>query len=455
MTGAHWQRNGSGMDVANWMPGVLLLVALVFGGGVEGIGDSVVYGTAAIVAGAILWRGWPRQHNAKSVAIDTIVLAALGLCLLHLVPLPVALTMSDGTRAQILGELKTVGLSPAWVAISLDRWASIRALLAVVVFAALWWAMRHASAGARIHTIKAAILIAVPMALLAMWQATAKADTTGGHALFMNRNHFATLLTMLLPFAFAAAHSRGKPSSPLAQAGWYAAAGMLLVGIASTFSRAGAVLAGGTLLASLIFVVWPHIVDRRGRLVAAAVMMAAITAAVASTAGKLHARFAEGMAGNLRWEYYLRSWQVLEDYFPWGSGIGTFRAAFQRGEAVESLLSPAWGPGEYIFALYAHNEPLQVGIEAGLPGLLLVAGFVTVIACAIVATLRPGARTGAWQRAAAISVPVPLLHSLVDSPLRTLACIGLLAVALAMLASAQAGSEVRGVRVAAPKRPGR
>jgi O-antigen ligase len=442
----HAQKN----KVANWMPGVLLLVAVVFGGGVEGIGDSVVYGTTAIAAGTLLWNKWPPGQDSSLVGMDVIIAAALGLCLVQFVPLPVMLTMSRGARAEVLGELKTVGLSPAWAAISLDLGASVRAMLAVVVFAVLWWTIRRASAGSRINTVKAAILVSVPMALLAAWQATAKADSTGGQAFFMSRNHFATLLTMLLPFAFAAANSRGKPSSPLAQAGWYAAAGMLLLGIASTFSRAGAVLAVGTLVASLIFLVWPS-VGRRGRFFAGAALTVAIAAAVASTAGKLHARFAAGVVGDMRWQYDLRSWELLKGYFPWGSGVGTFRAVFQRGEAVDSLLSPVWGPGEYIFSLYAHNEPLQIGIEAGLPGLVLAAVFVTVVACAIIATLRPGARTDMWRRAAAISVPVPLLHSLVDSPLRTLACIGSLGVAVAMLFSPRAGSEARGGRVVAPR----
>ncbi|GAA4854155.1 O-antigen ligase family protein [Luteimonas vadosa] len=414
--------------------GVLLLAALLFGGGVRGTGDWIVYAVTAMAAGVLVW-GWnPRDGHPWTRVVDAIILATLAVCVLQLLPLPLALTTAGGERAAILAELRVAGVHPEAMAISLDRWASVRALLAAGTFATLWGLTRHLSRADRIVLVKGVLVVAVLLAAVGIAQAIAKPDTTGGHAFFTSRNHFATLLAMLVPFSVAAACSGAPANGPASRIGWYGVAGTLVLAVAFTYSRTGVVLVALALTASLWGIVWPRLHGRRARLLASGVVAGGAVAVLLLSADRLAARFSDGLVGDLRWQYFARSAQAVADYFPWGSGVGTFAGTYERNEAVESLLSPAWGPGEYIFALYAHNEPLQVGIEAGLPGLGLMLAFLAVVSWGIVAAFRAGGRGDSWRCAAAIAVAMPLLHSLVDSPLRTLACSAVLALGLSLLA---------------------
>jgi len=173
-------------------------------------------------------------------------------------------------------------------------------------------------------------------------------------------------------------------------------------------------------------------------------MSIAIVAAGYFASDRLLQRFNSDMLGDLRWQYFENSWEVLKAYFPWGSGLGSFRAVYAQFEPLQSL-------GEFTYANHAHNEVLQNTIEGGLPALALMGAFVAVVATAAVRAVNGGVVADYWRQAALISVSVPLLHSLVDYPLRTLACSTLLALALAVLVS---GGAVR-CNQGASKRPQR
>ena len=108
--------------------------------------------------------------------------------------------------------------------------------------------------------------------------------------------------------------------------------------------------------------------------------------------------------------------------------MGSFREVYRQFEPLQSL-------GEFTFANHAHNELLQNTIEGGLPALVLMLVFVGVVVASALALLRRGGGADPWRRAALVSASVPLIHSLVDYPLRTLACGILLALALAVLLS--------------------
>ncbi|MBX7535471.1 O-antigen ligase family protein [Qipengyuania sp. GH1] len=121
------------------------------------------------------------------------------------------------------------------------------------------------------------------------------------------------------------------------------------------------------------------------------------------------------------------SWQMLKVYFPFGSGIGSFEAAFRISEPDE-LLSP-----NYINM--AHNDILQLAIEGGLVNILLWAA---TFSLAIFATVKAGQKLSAKKAKAfwAVfmgSLAVLLLSSAFDYPLRTPLFQALLAVAMVAL----------------------
>ncbi len=408
----------------------LLLAALVLGGAGRGPGDAVVH-MVAIFALGLGWHRWaqPRAVTPLQRALLMTLLAAVGVGILQLLPLPAQMFAALPPRAHVLAELQQAGLAPGWMPMTLDVWGTVRAVLALVCFLAMWLLCTTLPLDQRIQLLKLAVSAAVPMAMLGFFQANAKLDTTGGSGLFENRNHFASLMAMLSPAAIVAgwqSHQRRR----WALAGcWYAAAVVLLIAAALSYSRAGSLLAGGAAVATVVLLGRARARDWRVWL-AGAVGVAMAAGGIGYFAGdRLLARFGSDAFGDLRWQYVENGWKVLLAYFPWGSGLGSFQAVYERFEPIESL-------GEFTFARHAHNELLQNTIEAGAAGLLLMLLFLAVAAAAMLRPARGRRPAHAWHAASAIACVVPLLHSAVDYPLRTLACSTVLALVLSIVMDA-------------------
>jgi O-antigen ligase len=116
---------------------------------------------------------------------------------------------------------------------------------------------------------------------------------------------------------------------------------------------------------------------------------------------------------DMRWQYAANGIATLRAQFPLGSGFGSFRDAYAQFEPVAEMGRS--------FALHAHNDVLETAIEGGLPGALLLIAGIGLIAWAAIKTLASRRQAGSLAIAASIAAAVPLLHSLVDYPLRTLA----------------------------------
>jgi O-antigen ligase len=118
------------------------------------------------------------------------------------------------------------------------------------------------------------------------------------------------------------------------------------------------------------------------------------------------------------------SGEALRDFMPWGSGLGTFRSVYQLYE------NPAQVTNTYV--IHAHNDYVEVALELGLPGILLMIAFLAWWMRAVSKVWRRP-DSGVWARAASIASGVILIHSLVDFPLRTAAIGAVLAMCLALL----------------------
>jgi O-antigen ligase len=131
---------------------------------------------------------------------------------------------------------------------------------------------------------------------------------------------------------------------------------------------------------------------------------------------------------DLRWQYLHYGVEAVRAYFPWGSGAGSFRDVYAPFEPVTAMQS--------VHALHAHNDVLEVALEAGVPGLLLVLFLLILLFPLIWMALRKnggGSRPSTIIPAAAVAVLVPLTHSFVDYPLRTLSVTTVFAILLAVL----------------------
>ena len=133
---------------------------------------------------------------------------------------------------------------------------------------------------------------------------------------------------------------------------------------------------------------------------------------------------------------------VARGYLPAGSGIGSFERVYRMKEDPQAI-DPT------IFVNHAHDDYLELLIETGIPGMLLVVAFLAWFGLMCVRLWR-GAGRDPFAFAGAIAAGVIMVHSLVDFPLRTSAIAATLAMALAMLVkprrSAASEKELRPTR---------
>jgi O-antigen ligase len=110
----------------------------------------------------------------------------------------------------------------------------------------------------------------------------------------------------------------------------------------------------------------------------------------------------------------------IKRFWPIGSGIGSFDDVFQVDETLENL-----SPGR---AARAHNDYLELTLESGVAGLLLLAAW----ACFIVMRAYRSFRAGGLPQCAAAVFVLLALQSMSDYPLRnqTMLCVAALMLGL-------------------------
>src|SRR3546814_75718 len=151
---------------------------------------------------------------------------------------------------------------------------------------------------------------------------------------------------------------------------------MLAIGVVLTGSRSAMALAAIALLLGLP--IWLH--SRRrgavrprmlilGAVGLAAMGLAAVAVLPGSRAELSFDRFA--LTGDARAYIWEDAAYSARRYWPLGAGMGTFDEVFQADESLENLTQRRAGR--------AHNDYLEVAVEAGLPGLLLIAGWLAMI----------------------------------------------------------------------------
>lgn len=432
-----------GDRLAEVVGGSLLAAALVFGGGSRGVGDLVVHLVAlvALALGVMRWRA-VRATRAQRFFLYWL-LAAVVVLGLQLLPLPASVFAVLPRRAEVLADLHQAGVTPSWLPMTLDVWGSVRALLAMMTLAAAWLLTSTLGAEARARLLRLTLILGVAMALLGFAQAAAGEHSplrpydyhhpVGAIGSFANRNHFADLMAMLLPLALAFAFAAQALRHQARAAAWYAMAMLLFLAGALSYSRAGMILMAAVAVAASVFLTRAK--QGAGRpsrhiLPVLAIVLAASGVAIYAWGG-IAQRLAQDPLNDLRWQYLHYGVEAVWAYFPWGSGGGSFRDVYAPFEPVTAMQS--------VHALHAHNDVLEVALEAGVPGLLLVLFLLVLLFPLIWMSLRKnseGGRPSTIIPAAAVAVLVPLTHSFVDYPLRTLSVVTVFAILLAVLMAA-------------------
>ena len=259
---------------------------------------------------------------------------------------------------------------------------------------------------------------------------------------FTNKNHSATFLTAGLLILTYFIHRL-----PLAAATrWLTLGGatvLVFAAILATNSRAGLALGGLAALwcaASLL----AHRAIKVKWLVlgmAAAMALGVGLVSASSVAGRSVQRYGE-IGNDRRWTIWTDTMVATREYFPLGSGMGSFVPVYRTAEPLASV-NPR-------YANRAHNDYLELALEGGLPVIALIVAFLGLWgrlgygaltrAAARAPRQRRGRPTGAVADRCSAQALVGggtilliLLHSIMDYPLRTMIWSALTAFSFALL----------------------
>jgi exopolysaccharide production protein ExoQ len=419
-----------------WLCAALLGCALVLGGGGSPapLPELILELLAAGAVAAWLLIG----PGAGQVPRQAWWIAALvaAVPLVQLVPLPPALWQAMPGRELERAALALIGAEREWRTWSLapDRTlASLLSLgppLAVLVMAA---ALNHRGRIMLLGVICGAGLLTL---LVGALQLTGGPDSAlrfyGPSDLVLlgfqaNRNSTADLMLIAIVAVPAlvvelARRDRFPMSRSFVTGAGLAGMALGTLGVVLTASRTGILLLPLALIGGAIVLrAWLGLSPRRLALATLAAVLAFAVAAWLLWNNAVLTRVAARLsfAGELRPELWRDSLYAARQYFPWGVGMGDFLPAILAGERLEVVRETL--PNR------AHNDFLELAVEAGAFGLAALAAIAATLVLAARKALRQAAKGSAALTIFAIAaLSLLALHSLVDYPLRSmaLACLG-------------------------------
>lgn len=419
-----------------------LFLCLLLGGSSQGVWGNMILRLLALII--IAWALIERRDEPLPKAIRQllwIAAASLLLAVAQMAPLPVSIWSALPGRGFVLESYKLLGLSPTVMSWSLSPYDTLDTLLAllpafgmltaVVAFHGYsrFWLAGAMVAGAVAGVLLGALQVASADPLSSPWYLYRQSNFGVATGFFANGNHMAGLLLATIPFiaAFGATVREQPGDVRKRSAGLAFVMGGLLVvvlGLALNGSLAGYGLGLPVLLASALLLFGARFkVTRFGVFALVAMCVAALAFLWMSPANRSD-RFGAGVSISTR-QTILTNSMGLIGRFGWaGSGLGTYAKVYPLTEAPAQV--------DRVYINHAHNDYLELLVENGFAGLLLILWFLGWWGFAIAKMARSPA-SDPYAYAGAIASAALLLHSLVDYPLRTAAlsavfalCIGLI-----------------------------
>jgi O-antigen ligase len=420
---------------AFWVLGVLLITIGALGGSSRAdVAPLIVLRPLSILAAAYAIYTLNRRQWRLYWPIFLLLAAVLTLLVIHLIPLPPAIWQSLPGRGIIEQIDSLLNVPGRWRPLSMVPSGTVNALYSMAVPIAVFALAAQLGPADHVRLLLLLIMIFVVSGLLGLIQAVG-ADvyifdkTTENTGLFANRNHQGVLLAMLLPMLTVAAFW----SNPIlsARIAVIAAGALALITvplIVVTGSRAG--LIALIMAVALVPVIGVYrkkgTLPLRGRSVAIAYGIAALFFAVLiwmtifASRDTALMRF-EQIDEDLRYPVWVSIVDILPNYLPWGSGIGSYVEVYQILEP-DRLLRPS-------FSNHAHNEWLEIALTAGIPGIVLLACAVLLYCRGIWRSLHTSGPLGAFSRLGLGLILILAFASTFDYPIRTPIMASVLAIA--------------------------
>lgn len=422
----------------------VLLAAFAFGGGGsrQGLANLLVQLTALAVL--VPHRAAVAQFWRKAPAVLGLLIAlSLLLPLLQIIPLPPAVWTALPGRDLVARSVEMTGGEAGWMAFSTNPLRTALALSALITPLAvliIGWALPRDRL-VTIGWIAAALGLVTMLMGLAQLGATTDSTTLFGSrnpgsvllGTFANRNSTALLLGFGLALAALLPVPRPHPVAPIARV---AVCGLLLLTIFLTKSRTGIALAVLPLGLAGLKALWWALHERRtvdagqtkSRLAivfgAFALLTVGGTALIVAAPGPIGAALERFEAKDDPRRYiWDDAGYSASRYWPVGAGIGTFDEVFQVDESLENLTRRTAGR--------AHNDYLELAIEAGLPGLMLASLWIVLIGWLSWRARHSSQRWVAWAGASFLLAIA--LQSITDYPLRNQTILAFAGFALVLL----------------------
>lgn len=428
---------------ARWLLPAYLFLCLILGGSSRAAWGSVVLQLIApwLIAYAALADRRVEQTRGSRLLL-WLLGAWLALVLLQLVPLPPTVWAQLPGRETLAEGYRELGYALPWLPLSMAPYDLLRSLVTLLPpVAALLMVLRLRQNEAGVAgAIVVAAMAGVTLGALQVggggpgqspWYPY-EITNVGAVGFFANSNHMGSLLLVAFPFAVAlvarrsGSGSRSNFATPSAALG---AAGCLMIAIGVALNRSLAALG------LFIPVVFASILllrqgSKHKRLIAPVAAVAVVICLAVVTGSGLRSELAGSDTSSFvtRADMWRNTLRLIGETFPLGTGLGSFPSVYALGEDPRVV--------GLTYINHAHNDFLEIILETGLLGLLLLFASLAWWLLTAVGVWRSPS-SSEFSRAATIASGALILHSIVDYPLRTAAlssvfaaCLGMMAIAL-------------------------
>ncbi|WP_435202024.1 O-antigen ligase family protein [Qipengyuania sp. 902] len=419
-------------------------VALVLGGGGTPSAIAEIVVQLAFAGAIILWIWWARDSGAGVRRVPRLLIALAGLIIvlpiLQLIPLPPSLWQSLPGRDLVADALAQVDEAQSWRALSVAPFATLAALLAMLTAVGTMLAVSTLDRKDQRFLIALIAALALAGAALGVIQMASGPGAFRLYeishdywltAFYANRNAAVDflLIGMMALTVWLTSVARRRPLVR-SDIGIFAILQVfLLLAVVLTGSRAGIALLPLALLMQFAILRVAGVARELSNGIAAVGGLVALVAAGAlafagnARIGAVLARF--DASGDTRFDLWQDTLTAIGDFWPVGSGLGSFSRAFLPSERFAVI--------DERFPNRAHNDYLEFLLEAGLFGAAILLAAATLLSI----LARKAWQTSPERRPTTVFalgiLMVIGLHSLVDYPLRTMALACLAGVAAGLL----------------------
>lgn len=417
---------------------IALIGALWLAGGAsrgDALGQTVVRTVAWLTLITFALFG-PRPYYAGSRNVASLLGLTIGLVLVQLVPLPPTFWLTLPGHSMLSDAAVVGGFPQPWRPWTIAPDATLNAASSLIVPVAVIVLLMGISPAERLRMPVVMLCVVTASTLLALIQASVGSfnhpfvnDTVGQvGGIFANRNHFAlfTAFGCLLAPVWAVLGGR-RP-------GWRApvALGLVLLfalTILASGSRAGLGLGAIGLMIGIFLA--RHGLRRELRhaprwafpaAVAAIILTVAVVVIISvgnDRAVAVSRVFIEEPGQDMRSRGLPTVLTMIREYFPFGSGFGAFDTVFRIHEPFPLL--------KVTYFNHAHNDFLEIVLDSGLPGLLLLLAALVWWAILSVRTWRDGSGDNdVHAKLGSAMLLLVIIASVIDYPARTpmiMACV--------------------------------